>query len=61
MVAQLHHLFCCVLEPGDSSKRNFIPLILTNCINATSLKAAALNYVKTAQAKEIRMFYLEVA
>lgn len=61
MVPQLHHLICCVLEPGDSSEKNFIPLILAHCISVTSLQAVALNYVKTAWAKEIRMFYLEVA
>lgn len=48
MVPQLHHLICCVLEPGDSSERNFIPLILAHCISVTSLQAVALNYVKTA-------------
>lgn len=54
-------LICYVLEPGDSSKRNSGLLILAYCISVTSLQAVALNYVKTAWAKEIRMFYLEVA
>lgn len=61
MVPQLQQLICYMVEPGDSSKRNFGPLILAYCISVTSLQAVALNYVKTAWAKEIRMFYLEVS